>query len=929
MALLMMLMLLVQQPYCIQARAMLPHNSLLWHHDQRLLPRPITRHALLILGMLIVWSASRCTVFTRIPLMAFRACKDAALLEISMRIPSLSVLSSLLAVAGTTVAAPIHDELIRGDEQAVLAMLAETDVDLRDARGRTPLHYAALLGRKNAVDALINAGADVNAVDALGETPLHLAARRTQVYQVQQLLRAGARADELNRNGASPILLLTEETAHEHELDDRATAIAALLIRAGADANRLDPEGYSLRDQAHLAHYHALEDAAALFGVAWSTGSQPLNHVARSYRSYADIEAILQQAEIDFPTLAQGHVLGQSGLGRNISAINITSNVGVAADKPRVKFVSTMHGDETVGNEMMLYLIDYLLTNYGSNARVTNIVDNIDLWIVPLMNPDGYDRTNPTRGNSNNADLNRDFPDQFDDPVNTAAGREPETAVILNWVQSSDFTLSANIHTGALVVNYPLDSNPQNTSTFSPSDDEDVFSYISLQYALNNLPMYNSPTFTNGITNGADWYSIRGGMQDWNYVWEGCMEVTLELSTNKNPASAQIPLLWNDNRDALLAYIEQALTGVRGTVSGNGAPVAAHVEVVGRNFRTNAYNNGIANYHRILRPGTYDMRFEAPGFDPVIIQGVAVNAGDATRMNISLPTAPSILSPNGGEVLALNNSNDITWTGSANAWFDVELTTNYGSTLSTSDSFESGAIPSEYSFAGSANWVTTTTQAATGSRSIMNANIGDSQTAVVRRTIEGPGTVAFKYRTSTEANYDFLNFKVNGTTQLSQSGSTGWLSYSTSLPAGTHTLEWEYFKDGSVSNGADTVYVDDIELTSVSESWTSLGTTAIGASSFTFTPSEITNAARVRIRANYPGGIVGAWTESADDFSIDEVDTPCPSDLDGTGTTDITDLLQLLAAFNTNSSNGDVNGDGMTDISDLLQLLAVFNTPCP
>ena len=69
-----------------------------------------------------------------------------------------------------------------------------------------------------------------------------------------------------------------------------------------------------------------------------------------------------------------------------------------------------MHGDESVGREMILALAQYLVTNYGLDARVTELLDNTEIHLVPSMNPDGFEAV--SRGNYNNVDLNRGFPGQ-------------------------------------------------------------------------------------------------------------------------------------------------------------------------------------------------------------------------------------------------------------------------------------------------------------------------------------------------------------------------------------------------------------------------------------------------------------------------------------------------------------------------------------
>ena len=71
------------------------------------------------------------------------------------------------------------------------------------------------------------------------------------------------------------------------------------------------------------------------------------------------------------------------------------------------------------------------------------------------------------------------------------------------------------MHGGALVVNYPFDG--PYSGSYSATPDDDMFIYLASDYSENHPTMYQSNSFSNGITNGSEWYALNGGMQDWKY----------------------------------------------------------------------------------------------------------------------------------------------------------------------------------------------------------------------------------------------------------------------------------------------------------------------------------------------------------------------------------------------------------------------------
>jgi len=353
------------------------------------------------------------------------------------------------------------------------------------------------------------------------------------------------------------------------------------------------------------------------------------------YHSHAELTAELQAIESSYPGICRLYNIGNSVQGRALWFMKISDNVDLEEDEPEFKYISSMHGDEVVGMELCLNLIQLLAGSYGTDPQITNLVNELEIWIMPLMNPDGY--TMGSRYNAQGVDLNRDFPDRVNDPINTTAGRAVEVRHVMNWAFAHSTVLSANFHGGARVVNYPYDSDPNPWANYSATPDDALIRELSLTYSRLNANMYNSPWFNQGITNGVEWYLIYGGMQDWNYVWQGCSEVTIELFDTKWPAYSQIAGLWNENRASMLAYMEAGLTGARGLVqdSVSGQPVNATVRVVGIDHDVFT-DPDVGDYHRLLLPGSYSLRFSADGYQTQTVVGVVVGSGNATRVDVPL-----------------------------------------------------------------------------------------------------------------------------------------------------------------------------------------------------------------------------------------------------------------------------------------------------
>ncbi|MBK6767245.1 MAG: carboxypeptidase regulatory-like domain-containing protein [bacterium] len=433
--------------------------------------------------------------------------------------------------------------------------------------------------------------------------------------------------------------------------------LAEIELRSPLDVKAIEDAGGIFDEyKGPLPHVYLLpEDFDLLrargFTVQWLPEVREEYPSLDEYHENAQIEAEFIAWAAAYPTLFTYQSIGNSVQGRPMWVGKVSDNATSDEPEIEVKYISSMHGDELTGLENCIKFIDTLLTGYGTDPVLTGLVNDYEIWIMPLMNPDGRDvGTLGQRFNANGADLNRDFPDRCWDSTNTAAGREIETANVMAFTAAHNFVLSANFHGGEIVENYPWDSNYNGSSVYSPSPEQALFEHLALTYSMANPTMYNSVDFEDGITNGAEWYHVSGGMQDWNYVWMGCKETTIEISHTKSGPESALDSLWNENRQSMIDYLLEAREGVRGIVTDaeSGLPVRARIMLSAITYVT--YSTALhGDYFRILRPGTYTLTFSAPGYVSETVNNIAVVDGTPTLLDIQLNPAPRaeiVLVPN-------------------------------------------------------------------------------------------------------------------------------------------------------------------------------------------------------------------------------------------------------------------------------------------
>ena len=375
------------------------------------------------------------------------------------------------------------------------------------------------------------------------------------------------------------------------------------------------------------------------------------------YPTYPHYVEMMQHFASSYPEICRLDTLGTSAQGRLLLALKVSDQAAENDPEAAFFYSSSMHGDELVGYSLMLRLIDTLLTGYGTDVEINRLVDNLEIWINPLANPDGsYGNGGDTtlqyaiREIPGGIDLNRDFPDIRAGDADDTTGRARETRLMMEFLRHRRFTLSANIHSGEEVVNYPWDYS------YDLHADDQWYRFISREYADEARavdPGY-MPNFLDGITHGASWYPVYGGRQDYvNHYLEG-REVTLELYLGYLLESQYLEEYWQKNYRSLINYMSQCLYGIRGTVTDSvtGAPLAAQIMIPGHDSSYSVVHSADdhGDFYRLIKEGVYDLVVSAEGYLPDTIPGVVVTDYEATMLDVRLVSSSLGADP-GSDVL--------------------------------------------------------------------------------------------------------------------------------------------------------------------------------------------------------------------------------------------------------------------------------------
>jgi hypothetical protein len=369
----------------------------------------------------------------------------------------------------------------------------------------------------------------------------------------------------------------------------------------------------------------ALGALIALPSTALAADEFPAGY--EGYHTYAEVAAAAKAVATAHPDIATRFSIGKSYQGRELWAMKISDNVGTDENEPEVLYDGGIHADEHMSVEMALKIMHWLVDGYGTNTRITNIVNSREIWIVFLINPDGaehdiangkfhYWRKNrqPTPGTPyTGTDLNRNFDYKWGGGGRTSTNPQaityrgpkafsaPEARLMRDFLASrvlagrQQIRMHITFHEAGRLVMWPYGYTMTNVPGDMTNADHDALVHIGKEMAASNgyRPQQAS-----------DLYITSGTSRDFAYGLYRIYSYTFELSNGDYLDDSRIASETGRNKNAVLYLAERAWCplSVLGEVVRNARCGAFDDDLeVGRGWTANPNGTDTATTGRFLR----------------------------------------------------------------------------------------------------------------------------------------------------------------------------------------------------------------------------------------------------------------------------------------------------------------------------------------
>ncbi len=365
-----------------------------------------------------------------------------------------------------------------------------------------------------------------------------------------------------------------------------------------------------------------------------------------TYEQIRDTWAIIAQNHSNICVL---DTLGTSSNGYLLLVMKVSDNPGVMEQEPRICFDYTIHGNENICTEFAHWALIQLVEGYGSNPDITRWVDNREIWLLPIVNPDGL--VSRSRRNGNNVDLNRNYGYAWSGG-GPSVFSESEVQVLYHLGRDNPMAMWSQYHSGTKRAMWPWGYTRLATM------DSVIHRYEMVRYS--QITGYPYCQIARGL------YPVNGGSVSWYYGATGSQGYGIEVCNGQPGPPGDIDTICRANWTAMKEMTERVMWGISGSVTDSisGAPLVGLVAFDPPDWIT--YSDSVGYFHKNLHAGTYDLTVSANGYISKTVTGVVVPAD--TFVFVNVPLVPDSTEP----LCALRNITcQISNSNATSAWWGL------------------------------------------------------------------------------------------------------------------------------------------------------------------------------------------------------------------------------------------------------------------
>ena len=353
----------------------------------------------------------------------------------------------------------------------------------------------------------------------------------------------------------------------------------------------------------------------------------PLDNLQSQYLTYEQIRDSLIAIASNYPGICHLETLGVSHQNRLLLIMKISDNAGTDEIEPALHFEGNIHGNEKIAWAVNFNMISYLVDNYSTDTLVQRLINEREIWIAPLVNPDGY--VNNSRYNGRGVDLNRNWGWMWGNEYSCGNDfmSENEARRFMEHFWRHPFVSYASYHSGTIYI-----SEPWSYTSYMAPPEQNLIRHLSIGYAS-----FTSYPYGQG---SIGMYPINGATKDYDYGSGGEIGWSIEVCYTKTPPPESIDVIFERDKPAMLLLMHKAGQGIHGQITDSitGEPLRAMIYVNSANWQS--YSCPInGDFHRFYLPGTYDVTITAPGYESRTINNVVVPVGGDSSVYLDIELA--------------------------------------------------------------------------------------------------------------------------------------------------------------------------------------------------------------------------------------------------------------------------------------------------